>query len=86
MESLMLAARKEVSAARAAEKLAFAAIKALQEKYYELSKCAHKAEEQANMKVAAALSQIEAAQESKLKTFNQLEEINREVAERKRKH
>ncbi|XP_010442108.1 PREDICTED: protein WEAK CHLOROPLAST MOVEMENT UNDER BLUE LIGHT-like 3 [Camelina sativa] len=102
LESRLTEAKKEMEAARASEKLALAAIKALQEtessqrfeeinesprsiiisveEYYELSKQAHKSEEEANTKLSEIVSQIEVAKEEESRILEKLEEVNREMS------
>jgi len=51
--------------------------------YYELSKRAHEAEEQANEKVAEALAQVVSAKESESRSLERLKKVSGEMDEKK---
>ncbi|XP_039064540.1 protein WEAK CHLOROPLAST MOVEMENT UNDER BLUE LIGHT 1-like [Hibiscus syriacus] len=53
------------------------------EEYNDLRKRAYEAEEQANMRVSAFASQVEAAKQSQSSSLEKLEQVKREMAERK---
>ncbi|XP_028759484.1 protein WEAK CHLOROPLAST MOVEMENT UNDER BLUE LIGHT 1-like [Neltuma alba] len=54
------------------------------EQYDHLCKLAHEANEQANKRILAANSQIDMAKESELRSLMRLEELNQELAERRK--
>ncbi|CAI9763643.1 unnamed protein product [Fraxinus pennsylvanica] len=98
MESRLLTAQKEIESAKASEKVALAAINALQESEsatndedssagltlsLEEYYVLNKAEELANMKVTVVFSQIDVAKESELRSMSKLQEVYRVMAERK---
>ncbi|KAL1093273.1 hypothetical protein V6Z11_D06G019800 [Gossypium hirsutum] len=86
-EKLVLAAIKALQVNESAQNIGNAnspqEITVSLEEYYQLSKRAYEAEEKIEMRMAAVNSRIEAAKKSQSKSLEKLEELNKEMAERK---
>ncbi|ERN09779.1 protein WEAK CHLOROPLAST MOVEMENT UNDER BLUE LIGHT 1 isoform X1 [Amborella trichopoda] len=94
MEARLIATIREIEASKASERLALAAIEALDgssqngvtlslDQYFEMSKRAYEAEEQASARVAAAFYELGLAKESELRSLEREKEAKRDLGSRK---